>query len=256
MPERPRYSRFRRLPGLFRIGDLKPPDPHADPQPLTVYLPGRILDMAEALAARHGASTIQDYCEELLRMAIEDEDAAAKTEGIQLTLGTLESLDELANTPDYLAEWSASSHVKPDVPVLIVPDSARMQPVPGGVLNEIYRHAGMDEADSSGFLPTLRRGEIPPVRLVDDLLTALGELESRLANAHEIERRLAYALHRLGFEGQVLLTDSMSEAGSDPATIHRLRRVQEAVDRVLSGEDVRYFPGADPPGDLSSCSSA
>ena len=49
-------------------------------------------------------------------------------------------------------------------------------------------------------------------------------------------------LHRLAFEGQVLLTEIPSEASADPATTTTLRRVQEAVDRVLSGEDVRYDP--------------
>ena len=74
-----------------------------------------------------------------------------------------------------------------------------------------------------------------------ELLQALNALEVEYRNARAIDRRVAYALHRLAFEGQVLHTDAW--AGAWPAeTVRILRVVQEAVDRVLSGEDIRYYP--------------
>jgi hypothetical protein len=66
-----------------------------------------------------------------------------------------------------------------------------------------------------------------------------------LRDATSLDRTFAFALHRLAFEGQVLLTDAHSDAAADPATVDALRRVQEAVDRVLSGEDIRYYPSPD-----------
>lgn len=82
-----------------------------------------------------------------------------------------------------------------------------------------------------------------PSDVADQLIGALRDLESRLQHAANLDRKLAYSLHRLAFEGQVLLTDSPTPAANDPATVERLRRVQEAVDRVLSGEDIRYYDG-------------
>lgn len=247
MPDRPRFSRFRRLPGLYRIGDVKPPDPNEEPQPLTVYLPGRILDLAEALAAREGTSSVQEYCEALLRDAIEDEDAARRAERVQVTRGTLDSLDDLASDPDYLAEWSASREKSappdPEGEVVFMDGDASTF-----ARESVFRHAGLaDREDPSAFLPSLRRGDVVSAEAADGLLAALRELEGHLREASALDRRLAYALHRLAFEGQVLLTDSPTSAANDPATVDRLRRVQEAVDRVLSGEDIRYFPEPDEP---------
>lgn len=244
MPERPRFSRFRRLPGLYRIGEHKLPDPHEEPLPLTVYLPGRILDVAEELAARHGFATTQEYCEQLLKSAIEDEQLAAKAEAVQVTHGTLSSLDELADDPDYLAEWTASrlAEPAPEPAPSRTEESPAMDETTSFARAAILRHAGLGGEDQAAFLPILRRGEVVPQHTADELLGALADLEMRLVGTSSLDRRLAYALHRLAFEGQVLVTDGATEAGADPATIDRLRRVQEGVDRVLSGEDVRYFP--------------
>ncbi len=230
------------MPGLYRTGDAKPPDPHEEPLPLTVYLPGRLLDMAEALAMRHGAATTQDYCERLLSRAITHEHDAARAETVQITHGTMISLDDLASDTESLVEWAASS--KPD-PAPTSPDSHvsfEMNDSMTFTRGVILRHAGLGDPDAPGVLPTLRRGDVLRADEVDELVAALSDLETSMVGATTLDRRLAYALHRLAFEGQVLLTDSLTEAASDPATIDRLRRVQEGVDRVLSGEDVRYFP--------------
>ena len=43
------------------------------------------------------------------------------------------------------------------------------------------------------------------------------------------------------FEGQILHTDAWPGA-FDAWTVDTLRAVQEAVDRILSGQDIRYYP--------------
>jgi hypothetical protein len=248
LPDRPPYSRFGRLPGLYRIGERKLPDPHEEPQALTVYLPGRLLDVAEALAARHGAASIQDYCEGLLRMAIEEQAAAAKAEAVHVTQGTLQSLDDLASDPEYLAEWTASAReTQPDIGLKITSDPDPSADGTSFARAAVFRHAGIDDDDPSAFLPTLRRCERITPEVADELIGSLRDLEQRLRGVERLDRRLAYALHRLAFEGQILLTDAPTEAAADAGTVDRVRLVQEAVDRVLSGEDIRYFPQENSP---------
>ena len=50
---------------------------------------------------------------------------------------------------------------------------------------------------------------------------------------------MAHALHRLALESQVLLTDAWPGA-FDGRMIAAIRTVQEAVERILSGQDIRY----------------
>ena len=52
---------------------------------------------------------------------------------------------------------------------------------------------------------------------------------------------LLHALHRLALESQVLLTDAWPGVFDD-RVITAIRTVQEAVERILSGQDVRYYP--------------
>ncbi len=103
----------------------------------------------------------------------------------------------------------------------------------------ISRHVGSDE-DEWGFLPCLRRGEpVPPVKSAE-LIYALNQLEEDLKGAEAIDRRTAHALHRLALESQVLLTDAWPGVFDD-RVITVIRTVQEAVERVLSGQDIRYY---------------
>ena len=210
--------------------------------PLTVYLPGRLLDLAETLAARHGAASIQEYCEGLLRMAIEHEDAAAKAQAVLVTQGTFESLDDMASDPQYLAEWNAKAHASEAEAESTRQVKFAEDDGTAFARAIVFRHAGIGDDDPSSFLATLRRGEGVSLEVSDELIGSLRDLEQRLFGAERLDRRLAYALHRLAFVGQVLSTDSPTEAASDPETIDRVRLVQEAVDRILSGEDIRYFP--------------
>ncbi len=112
----------------------------------------------------------------------------------------------------------------------------------------ILRHAASGDSDPSALLPSLRRGERVAPEEAAELLRALAGLEGQLREADRLDRGLAYALHRLAFEGQVLLTDGPALLAADPATVDLLRTVQEAVDRVLSGEDIRYY-SPDPEAD-------
>ena len=52
---------------VFRSGEHKLPDPNQEEQRLTLYLSGTLLDLAEAQATRAGVETIQEYCAALLQ---------------------------------------------------------------------------------------------------------------------------------------------------------------------------------------------
>jgi hypothetical protein len=107
-------------------------------------------------------------------------------------------------------------------------------------LEVLWRHVGYEE-DELGFLPCLRRGiPVPGVKSAE-LLHALTQLELEHRGAEVLDRRMAHALHRLALESQVLLTDAWPGA-FDARMIATIRAVQEAVERILSGQDIRYYP--------------
>ena len=70
MAKRPRFSRWRRLPGVFRTGERRPPDSGTELDRIILYIPARILDLAESLAEEAGVPTVQDYCALLLMRAL------------------------------------------------------------------------------------------------------------------------------------------------------------------------------------------
>ncbi|MEO6808684.1 MAG: hypothetical protein ABI353_06190 [Isosphaeraceae bacterium] len=267
MSKRLRNSRWRRLPGVYRIGDRKTPDLNQEPARLTLYLPGGLLDRAESMAMRAGAADLQQYCERLLTRTLEAEQEREHMEEVEARHGPLKGLDAISNDPGYLAEWTASaaprirvqprpetvvetSYQEPDNPPLernrkpiheaLEASPSSREPSAAALL--VLRHAAVFEDDASGFLACLRRGETIGPALARELLQALIDLEAEFRDTARLDRRLAYALHRLAFEGQVLLTDAWPGTASDTATVDVLRMVQEAVDRVLSGEDIRYYP--------------
>jgi hypothetical protein len=106
----------------------------------------------------------------------------------------------------------------------------------------VARHAGQGGTDSdpSGFLPMLRRGEPVSPEKVTELLTALRQLEVEFRTESTIDRRLSHQLHRLALESQVLMTEAWPGV-FDERIVLSIRAVQEAVERVLSGEDIRYY---------------
>lgn len=313
MPKRPRFSRWRRLPGVFRSGEHRPPDQGRELDRIILYVPAAILDLAEKLAEKEGVASIQEYCSRLLIEAVDHAKARHKVADFEARRGTLEGLKEIASDPDYLAEWRERQGQKlgsaadtesgadrpnsaleaeglvfidePPAPAIedahaddpreteagtgirIGPDAEPLQvriemvdrSVPTVALkptvllmsNEsaleiLGRHVGW-VADDWGFLPCLRRGEAPLAARVNELARALGLLEEELRGAELLDRRTAHALHRLALESQVLLTDAWPGVFDD-TVIAAIRTIQEAVERILSGEDIRYYPAHAEPG--------
>jgi len=305
--ERNRFSRWRRLPPVFRSGDPehKLPGFEQELQRLTVYLPGNLLDLAEELAEQAGVSNIQEYCTRLLAHALENERVGRQVADVEAQRGPFEGLKEIAQDVQYLAEWRSQLEARepkapdgrPDdeaeaVPSLTVPVAfleeypgetdayepeeqdrvdegaetgeplmvrietgqrfaepvvaERMVPevLDGPALDVVWNHVAPGEADALGFLPCLRRGESPSAAKTAELLAALRRLEEESRGTDGLQRRLAYALHRLALESQVLMTEAWPGAFG-ASTISAIRSVQEMVERILSGEDVRFYTNAE-----------
>lgn len=270
MAKRPQYSRWRRLPPVFRSGEKNWPDPNQDEQRISLYVTSGLLDMAEAQANRAGAGTIQNYCTELLRHAVEVEHAREQVAELEARRGTLEGLHAISNDPEYLRELSArtgpvtrleseasdddadgetTGQIPPELISIEVPIGDHRVPESLVAATEVVLvQAGHVGADPMAFLACLRRGESVSMASVSALAQALQALEEGLRDANRIDRRLAYALHRLAFESQVLHTDAWPGL-YDEWTVETLRAVQEYVDRILSGQDIRYYPEASRPED-------
>jgi hypothetical protein len=313
--KRPRFSRWRRLPGVFRTGENRPVDSGTDLDRLILYVPARILDLAEVLADKAGAPTVQDYCALLLMQALENERVKRKVSDFEARRGPLEGLKQIANDPDYLAEWQERSGSRPESPTAgnssshdpsgksppavnepitvdialaegdvrtldstpenrgaeiaqkeekhhharsmvaesdagVVPfvslESTVVKMTESLAVDVVSRHAGSGE-DQSGFLPCLRRGEPVPAVKAAELIYALNQLEAELRGADTIARRTAHHLYRLALESQVLLTDAWPGV-FDERVITAIRTVQEAVERILSGQDFRYYPAPETSG--------
>jgi hypothetical protein len=311
VPKRPRFSRWRRLPGVFRTGDHRPDTSGAELDRIILYVPVRILDVAESLAEKAGVPSIQDYCGLLLMRAIENERVRQKVADIELRRGPLEGFNEIADDPHYLAEWqqradekaeappsesaapapifidqqpvvepraieviyperesgtpsstpapvdSEIAYVEPELerpPIRIVPavilDPPAIARSTGQSMNDrsaaqvLSCHVGMGD-DEWGFLPCLRRGEPVPAAKVAELLAALVRIEDELRGSESLDRPIAHRLHRLALESQVLLTDAWPGV-FDANVIQSIRTVQEAVERILSGQDIRYYPVEQP----------
>ena len=109
VPERPPFSRFRRLPGLFRTGEARPPEPHEEPQLLSLYLPGPDARSAEGLAMRDGGQTVQEYCEALLMRALDAEDARSRAEAVGVHHDLMEDVWKPRPRPRHRGRVEASS---------------------------------------------------------------------------------------------------------------------------------------------------
>ena len=307
MPKRPRFSRWRRLPGVFRTGDHRPDTSGAQLDRIILYIPARILNLAETLAEKAGVPSIQDFCGLLLMKAIETERIRQKVADIELRRGPLEGLNEIADDPHYLAEWQQQSDERTEpqasappagAPIFIETQPAVEPPAieviypareaetansaPASVQTEIaylepelerqpirivpavnptflaapnssgqsmsepsaaeilFCHVGIGR-DEWGFLPCLRRGEPVPPHKVAEVEAALVRIEEELRGSDRLDRQIAHSLHRLALESQVLLTDAWPGV-FDAVVIQAIRTVQEAVERILSGQDIRYYP--------------
>jgi len=284
------YSRWRRLPPVFRSGEHKLPDPGEEPQRIIIYLPAAVLDQAELLTGKAGVPTIQEFCAELLKRAIEVERVKAHLVEVEEKRGPLEGFNEITGDPDYLAEWQEQSESRetaagkshrPDSPG--VEDSndpsnkdstqspghgespqrvlVRIEPAPrvtgpviterivpevmnGTALEAVLSHVRPGDHEPHRFLPCLRRGQPVSPAAVSELMAALHQIEADQQGASMLDRRLTYALYRLALESQVLLTEAWPGI-FDERTIGAIRAVQEMVERILSGPDIRYCEAQD-----------
>jgi hypothetical protein len=288
VPKRPRFSRWRRIPGLYRTGEEKVPDPNEEQHRISLYVPWRVVDLAEGQATRLGYPNVQDYCTVLVLKAVDAERVREQVADVEARRGPLVGLQEIADDPEYLAELSNSTGVvrtidpqpwhpedapdpralrflEPDLakpgagmfvehePLAIEAEAREVYPpvaIPAAQsaispsAQVVLRHAGqLGETDPSAFLPCLRRGLPVPPTEVAELAQALNQLEREYQGASVMDRRLTFALHRLAFESQILHTDAYPGA-FDVWTIDMLRSVQEVVERILSGQDIRYYPDA------------
>jgi hypothetical protein len=292
---------------VFRTGEHRPLDKGTELDRIILYVPSRILDLAEALAEKAGAGSVQDYCALLLMQSLENERVQKRVAEFEARRGPLEGLKEIAADPHYLAEWQQRSDPRTDTPPIdvsggeigrtsapvpdqpvsvevvipeeeagspdppvqpvdsqihdqepaLVPHQIRVEPAPSVppiislkpkvlAMSErspseiLLRHVRAGE-DDKGFLPCLRRGEPVPLAKSAELERALRQLDDELRGADVISRDTAHALHRLALESQVLLTDAWPGA-FDGRMIMTIRTVQEAVERILSGQDIRYYP--------------
>ena len=139
-------------------------------------------------------------------------------------------------------DFAQTSHggTGPGIVPIVYLKSTVLKMSDSSAIDVILRHAGSGE-DQWGLLPCLRRGEPVPASKSAELIYALNQLEEELKGAASIDRRMAHALHRLALESQVLLTDAWPGV-FDERVITVIRTVQEAVERILSGQDVRYYP--------------
>jgi len=260
--KRPRYSRWRRLPPVYRSGQYKLPDPDPEPRRISLYIKDELLEAAERQAELSGFDTVQRYCENLLVQAIQTQQVHQNVADLEAKRGELEGLNAIANDPDYLVEWSAHGRELPNGEARPAKDSSESpayehsvdlsagrglettesvaRPLSPSAL-VILRQAGHDPSSdkADGFLQALRRGETISMDDVSELALALRSLEEELKPACVLDRGLVFALHRLAFEGQILHTDAWPGV-FDNWTIDTLRAVQESVERILSGQDIRY----------------
>src|SRR5262249_59056914 len=106
--KRPRFSRWRRLPPVFRTGEHRPIGTGNELDRIILYLPTRLLDLAEALAEKAGIPAIQDYCGRLLAQAIEAEQVRQKVDAFEARRGPIEGLKQIAHAAHYPSECRAS----------------------------------------------------------------------------------------------------------------------------------------------------
>jgi hypothetical protein len=111
-------------------------------------------------------------------------------------------------------------------------------------IEALLAHVGSGDYEPHAFLPSLRRGQALSPAGVSELMAALHQIEADQQGVSMLDRRLAYALYRLALESQVLLTEAWPGV-FDERTIGAIRAVQEMVERILSGPDIRYYDAQD-----------
>lgn len=224
--------------GAFRTGDGPAPNGSTPEQErLVLYFSHEELEEAQRQAIRTGLRTPQSYCESIVRRDLETARVAFEVEEAERRHGRFEGLRAVADDPDYLAEWTAARPVRPQGP----PDVRELTVIEPSRESVIRRHAGLEPCDESlALLPSLRVGRWLRPESAEELIEALAALEESLDGQSTIDRALCYALHKLAFEGQIHASESPVAHALGAEAILVLRRVQEGVDRILSGQDIRY----------------
>jgi hypothetical protein len=269
MSDKLRFSRWRRLPGLHRVTEHKIPTHLTEPQRLTLYLTGEIMDLAEELARQAKARSPQHFCEDLLTQALltEQDKEEKRVEGIVVSaFDALEGYvreEALDTERDLIIEPSEVEDTQPAPPVAprvairlaipqatilskteeelsdretVIKNPAHPQPSFSAdrAAETVMRHAGLRELlNSSAFLPRLRLGECVESPEVSDLFEALDVLEQSLQKDPRLDKSLAQALHRLAYEPQVLISEAWPILAEDLETMKTVRIVQAQVERIF-----------------------
>jgi hypothetical protein len=168
-----------------------------------------------------------------------------------MILGPVETTGGMSPEVEPIAGDESASRPGPEAaPALVEPRVLVHEPdatAPlGSAAEVVLRHAGQSGDDPQAFLPCLRRGEAVALGMVAELARALSTLEAEYRDSRSLDRRVVFALHRLAYEGQILHTDAWP-GSFDEWTVDTLRAVQESVERILSGQDIRYYPTASRP---------
>lgn len=223
------------MPGVFRLSDDHARDQGKDLQRVVVYLPASELEEAERQSIRLGRKSTQDYCEAILLREIEIERTRARVQRVEAQRGKLRGFQEVASDPEYLAELTGSRPVEVKVPT----------PTPAPAADRearavVLRHAGLEPSDDAEFLACLASGRSPAEQSTEALLAALSAIEHEVEGSDHLDRKLAYALHKLAFESEVFASEGWTASALGGGAVGAIRRVQEAAERVLSGRDIRY----------------
>lgn len=248
------------MSGTFRTHERRESDPTTEPQRLVLYLPIAALDLAERQASQARVESVQRYCESLLLQALGTTIGqcadSSRSNSPEVRPGKSRTV---ADDPDYLTEWIATvledfdtpqvlngpspSHSSLESPFIAPEPSERIVERPA--VEVVLRHAGLRGSDPNAFLISLRHdGRLAP-GVGPELIQALVELEAESRNEIVLDRLLCFALHKLAFEGQILVTEGTRNAEMEVSVVELLRLVQECVDRILSGQNIRYFSSHD-----------
>ena len=242
MSKQLRYSRWRRIQGLHRVTDQRLQTHRDEAQRLTLYLPGRLLDLAESLAIQSGNVTTQEYCESVLSRALEAEAASAEADRSRRLDGPLLVIDEVAQDVVFAQSTQRTDGLRlpgprtasTSLPKFVTPKTVEADRFEAAV----HRlKAEVEPASSSlaqeTMLGCLRSGTPVGAAIAATLFDVLEVVAEQLRRSDEIPTGLCHLLFRLAFEPQVLLTEAWPQLAGDPTTLRAVRTVQELVESIL-----------------------
>ncbi len=250
-----RRKRIRpRVPGTFQSYQKEGLNVSSEPQRIVLYLPIELLDRIEQRALTEGMDSLQRYCEQLIINAFGDLDQRPKPKfesspDPPVVRNALRSLDENLDLIESLSEAEeAMPSQQEEIRVASAPTSTMLFEAIPEIVDDavatILQHAGINDPQQRGLLSRLRASDQIDPNAFFGLWNALEQLENSLRESPILDRRLGFALHRLGFEGQILVSEPVSGTVFEEHVIQFVRLIQEKVDRILSGQDIRYSLGS------------